>query len=297
MIALALIGVGRWGKNIQRTLEGHPEATLKYICATPDETVVLADKDDLDGVLIATPGSTHAAIALPFIKKGIATFIEKPLTTSVADALALQKAANQSGALVMVGHVHLYNPAYLLTKQLAQESGNILHLHFEGMNNGPRRDEMSALWDWAPHDVAMALDLLGTGPITIQAWGIESLRPGKNLYDTAFIKLTFPKNIIVTCHISWLFPEKRKRLTVMAERDMTVFDDTAQKKVSLYKNQEISHPEYSPEPPLKRELDAFIASIKTKQPPITHLNQGVKVVQIIAKAEESMKQDGLLFRF
>lgn len=283
MITLALIGVGRWGKNIQRTLENYPGVKL-----------VLADQDDLDGVLIATPGSTHAAIARPFIERSIATFIEKPLTTSVADALALQKAAQKSDALIMVGHVHLYNPAYVLTKQLTSEAGAIQQLHFEGMNNGPRRDDMSALWDWAPHDIAMALDMLGAHPLTIQAWGIESLRPGKNLYDTAFIKLTFPKNIIVTCHVSWLFPEKRKRLTVITGGDMIVFDDTAKQKVTLYQNKgaEISHPAYSPQPPLKRELDAFIASIKTKQPPLTDLNQGVKVVQIIAKAEESMKKEG-----
>ncbi len=356
MINLALIGLGRWGTNIWRTLNDIKGCQIKYVCeikelslwlledlsqprrswippkaglARPegglerrrsartltrkeagvkvlDDYKQLLAADDLDGVIIATPGSTHAKIALPFIKKGIPTFIEKPLTTSLADALTLQPAAKKARAIIFIGHIHLYNPAYVKAKQLAKKSGNIRYLFFEGMNNGPYRDDMSALWDWAPHDIAMALDLLGSKPKTVQAWGASLLRPQTNLYDFVQIKLEFPNKVPVFITNSWLAPEKRKRLTIVAYNDTVVVDDTAQQKIALYKNMgphvtrgavyhqlpKISHPSYGNQLPLKQELLAFIKAIRTKQQPITNLTQGLDVVKIIAAAEKSIALNG-----
>lgn len=299
---LGLIGTGRWGTNILKTLQAFSDCQVET--ATTDYKNLLAKK--LDAVLIATPGSTHAEIARPFLEAGIATFIEKPLTMSYADAVELEKIAKKSGAIGMTGHVHVYNPAFLKLKELAGKSGKIRQLFFEGTNNGPYRDDMSALWDWAPHDIVMALDLLEEVPSSVQAWGIKALRPDTALYDTATIKLTFASGVTALCLVSWLMPEKRKKVTVIAEKNSVVLDDTAQKKVILYENmgpyvsngvvtrQEsiISYPEYSSDPSLKLELQAFIEAVKTKQQPRASLAQGVQVVKIIEAAQRSIQLEG-----
>src|SRR5687768_16857555 len=138
MTKLALIGVGRWGKNILRTLEAMKgvEVTAFDTTTSPSPSPHLrrgkrfspsgeGELEGVDGVLIATPGSTHAKIALPFIKQGLPVFIEKPMTTSLVDARRIEKAAKKSGSRVFVGHVHLYNPAYLKLKKMVPKIGDV----------------------------------------------------------------------------------------------------------------------------------------------------------------------------
>lgn len=271
-LQLGLIGKGRWGTNIYNTVEkitGTPPLLLKE----------RGQGGEVDGILIATPGSTHAEIALPYIKQGIPVFIEKPMTTSFADAKKIAKAAEKSKSLVMTGHIHLYNPAYLKAKQLAAKAGPIRSLYFEGMNNGPIRDDMSALWDWAPHDVAMALDLLGSIPTHVQAWGQKILRPKTELYDAGQIRLFYANNIQVVINVSWLSPEKRKKLVIVTEKKQLVFDDTLPKP----KNRKS---------PLELEINDFIKAIKTGQEPVSSLQIGIDVVKIIDKAHQSINLDG-----
>lgn len=301
---LALIGAGRWGANIRRTLEGLPRCRLKYV-ETRDWRPLLR-APHLDGVLIATPGSTHAQIALPFLERGIATFIEKPLTTSLSDARALQRAAARSGALVFVGHVHLYNPAYAATKRAARRAGRLRFIFGEGMNNGPYRMDMSCLWDWAPHDLALALDLLRTKPVAVQAQAASLLRPRRTLHDVGSVRVRFANGTEFCGVYSWLAPTKRKRLTIVGKIDTIVFDDTAEQKVAVYRGlgprvrgravtrQEpaVEYPPYGSTPALTAELRAFLTCIRTGRLPRSDLDQGLATVRILDAAERSITSGG-----
>lgn len=305
MTTLALIGRGRWGANIQRTLSQLPGCNVPYI-ETRDWKRLL-NMRDLDGVLVATPGSTHAEIALPFIERGISTFIEKPLTTNLRDALRLKNAAKKSGARVFVGHVHLYNPVYQKAKTLARRTGTLRFLFAEGMNNGPYRDDISVLWDWAPHDLAMALDLLNMLPRTVQATGMSVLRPRTKLHDVATLHLEFPSGVHFFGQYSWMAPEKRKRLVMQGSRHTVIYDDVAEKKVLLLRNlgptvrgrtierQEptIEYPSYRSASPLAEELRAFVQYIRTGRRPPSDLAQGVEVVRILDAAERSIARGGV----
>lgn len=320
MISVAVIGAGRWGSHIIATLASLPDVTIAAVGArAPEELTPLADRYpvttdtdslrrdyQLDAVFVATPGSTHAAVALPFIKEGIATFIEKPLTTTVADARVLQQAAQQSGALVVPGHIHLYNPAYQAAKALLPNIGRLRLLYFEGTNNGPFRDDLSALWDWGPHDVYLALDMVGTLPRHVQAWGIRTLRPATTLHDFTVMKLTFPDGLEAVSVTSWLLSQKQKKATVVGAKSTIVFDEAAPQKVAYYENmgptvdgttvtkQEpiISYPAYDSEGALTRELRAFLTAVTSQQKPLGDLAQGLAVVGILAAAEESINLDG-----
>ena len=305
MVTLALIGAGRWGTNIRRTLEHLPGCQLKYVETRQWKRLLTVR--DLDGVLVATPGSTHAEIALPFIRRRIPTFIEKPLTTSLRDALRLQTAAKKFGALVFVGHVHLYSPAYWKAKDLARRAGRIRLITAEGMNNGPYRDDMSALWDWAPHDLAMALDLVGKPPSTVQATGFSMLRPRTKLYDVATLRLEFPGSTQFLGTYNWMAPEKRKRLVIHGTRHTVIYDDVADRKVTLLNDfgptvrgqtvqrhePKIEHPSYRLIAPLTEELRAFVRCIRTKKRPLSDLAQGVDVVRILDAAERSIDRGGI----
>lgn len=303
-VRLALIGAGRWGKNIIKTLESFHECELAYIETRDYRTLI--DKTDIGAVIVATPGATHAEVALPFIKRGLPVFIEKPFTTSLADAERLQKAAEESGAIIFVGHLHLYNPPYIAIKKLLPSIGKVRWIYAEGSNNGPYRDDTSALWDWAPHDVILMLDMLGSMPSRVQAWGASVLRPGAHLDDIAFIKLEFPNGIAGFIYNSWLSPEKRKKVSIIGEKSSIVFDDIAEKKVALYENMGpevlgnvvtrnepiISYPTYDDGKSLELELKAFLRTVLEKEKPLSGVAEGLRVVTVLDAAERSISTGG-----
>lgn len=281
-LTLALIGAGRWGTNIRRTLEAFRDVRLAAV-VTRDWRALLR-LPNLDGVLIATPASTHARIALPFLRRGLPMFIEKPLASSLRDALALQR-ASRSRALVFVGHVHLYAPAYQVAKRHVRRLGKIRFLFGEGMNRGPVRDDISALWDWAPHDLALALDLLGETPRVMQVTGHAWQKPRSTLHDFASLTLRFPSGAAFHGVYSWALPPKRKRLTIVCDRGTVVHDDTAERKVSVHTpDGRVAYPRYASTPPLTAELRSFVRMIRSRKRPVSDLAQGLAVIRILDAA-------------
>lgn len=289
MLKLALIGAGRWGKNIARTLQEMPG--IELVVAADAVATKEIKPADIDGVLIATPGSTHVAVALPFVQAGLPVFIEKPLAVSLAQACQLKQVIKE-GNLVQVGHIHLYNPAYLAAKKAANKIGKISLVYFEGMAPGPVRDDMSVWWDWGPHGVSMILDLLGEWPCCVQAWGI-SIHPSKtSLCDVVEVHITFSSGTEALCSTSWLSPEKRTRLTIVGEMGSVVFDDRVEKKVIYYKSGAVFYPRYSKNPVLRAELKQFIQMVKTRQPVLTDFDNGLAVVGVLDAADRSRRADG-----
>lgn len=95
-LRLGLVGWGRWGVDIQRTLLTFPAVSVIVIARGERPHA------KLDGVLVATPSATHAEVALPYIRAGSATFIEQPMTTRAVDTERIREAASRSGATVFV---------------------------------------------------------------------------------------------------------------------------------------------------------------------------------------------------
>lgn len=270
---LALIGKGRWGTNIAKTLESFPDVRLTIVPRGEQAP------NEIDGVLIATPSDTHAAIALPYIEKGIPTFIEKPLTTSSTDAKKIVNAAHKSQALVFVGHIYTHNPAFETVRKLLPTLGKMLYVISEKMNFGPREGE-SVFWDWMPHDVSMGITLFDK-PTAVTASGA---RVGGG-YDAAIVSVRYG-DIPFLSLIHWRSPEKKKITTFVGQKGTLVFDDGADRKLTLYAADIVSHPEYSDALPLTRELRSFIDAI-TNGSTSESLELGSHVVATIEAIERS----------
>jgi len=278
---LALVGRGRWGANIERTLRDFSDVSLTIV------EKGTAPPTDIDGVLIATPSATHAEIAIPFIQKGIATFIEKPMTTSVEDARRLEEAARKSGALVFVGHIHLYNPAFKTALELLPRIGTLQRIECKGMNDRPRTGS-SVFWDWLPHDLSIAISICNA-PQTART--IEATNTN-GIYDSATVEYKL-RGVTLTSHISWRSPQKKKLWTFVGEKGTLTLDDTAERRLILSHDGAISYPEYNHRPPLLCELEAFVEAVRTKARDTKSLELGAIVVHAIAAAEESAAKGGL----
>ncbi len=319
MITLGLIGLGKWGKNYLKAAELIEGCQIKYIVAKSESTLAqfpdkytkltdylsLAKYSDINGVIIATPGSTHFQIVSDLSRSDLFLLVEKPLTVNLAESKKLNNIKNLSQKL-MVGHIYLYNPAYLAAKKLTSQIGQIRYISFTAYNQGPFRDDMSSLLDWGPHSICICLDLFQTMPKSVSAWAVNSLRPKSILYDNTFVKLEFEDNITCLLESGWLYPFRRRELIIYGTTSSIYFNDLDDKKISLYKNlgpdvktsdiisqiPEIVYPPYPKTSPLENELQQFVTFIKSKQPPKTNLQQALSVAKVIDAAEKSIKLQG-----
>jgi predicted dehydrogenase len=279
---IAVIGRGKWGMNIVRTLATMRDVEL--IDESKNFDVVVRQQPA--GVLIATPSATHAEVAIPFIDAGVPTFIEKPMATTVADAIRIREAASRSGAPVVVGHVHLHNPAFQAAKKLLPEVKTVQAVLWEGMNHHPRTDS-SVLWDWLPHGLSMAQALFEANPGSAQAWGVGEVWR----FRAASAKFVIA-GIPFIANVSWISPLKRHRMAIVGENSSLTFDDTAQRKLSLRNSRGTSYPAYGEELPLTRELRAFICLLRAGRLDTPQLDSEVGIVRAIAAAEESARNAG-----
>ena len=221
LYGLGLSAADDGAENIERTLLSFPNISVQVLAKGEDSP------GGLDGVLISTQSRTHAEVALPYIETGVATFIEKPMATSVADADRISDAARRSGALVFIGHIYLYNPAFLAALDLLPTLGAIRYLVCEGMNNSPRVNS-SVLWDWLPHDLSMARAIFRHGPDYAAAWSLA----GGCTPRAAIAKFQF-SGVALVSTVSWLSPIRCKKMTIVCDGASLVFDDRAERRLSL----------------------------------------------------------------
>jgi len=280
-LRLGLVGHGRWGRNLERTLLALPGVAV---------TVVARGENPpprLDGVLIATQSATHAETALPYIEAGIPTFIEKPMATTVFDAHRIEAAACRTGSLVFVGHIYLHHPAFLAALELVPAMGDVRYLYCEGLNAQPRADS-SVLWDWLPHDLSMALAILKREPDSVTAWSLS----GGDTPTAAVSKFQFG-NIPVVCTTSWESPYPCRRTIVACRTATLILDDKSERRLTLYdRDGSITYPAFSDELPLTAEMREFLKAVQTGKSDPTHIPKGMAVVRAIAAAEESIRLNG-----
>jgi predicted dehydrogenase len=278
---LGLIGRGKWGRKIERTLLSLPDVSVGII--RKEEPL----RSDIDGILIASPSASHADLALPYISAGIATFIEKPMATSVRDAQRIQDAVTQSRTPVFVGHIHLYNPVYLALLKVLPGLGAIRYALCENANGNPRTDS-SVLWDWLPHDLSRARAIFGDDPVDVQAWNLTD----SQISQAAVSRYRYGTASLVST-MSWLSPIRRQRMTIAGERGLLIFDEMSERKLILHDKQGIlSYPPYDGDLPLTRELRAFLNVVRSGTVDRSHVTLGVFIAEAIAAAEYSIAKGG-----
>lgn len=326
-LRVAVVGAGAWGRNHVRTLSSLPEAELAAVCeANPARREQVQQRypevpvtDDLDralaqaeAVIVATPAATHARIAQLAIERGLPVLVEKPFALTVPDAEAVAGMAEARGVPVMVGHLLLYHPAIERLKAMVEggELGAIYYLYSQRVNLGQVRPDENALWSFGPHDVSVAVDLLGRAPARVAAQGMSYLQPG--IEDVVFLTMEFESGVMAHVQMSWLDPHKERRLTVVGSKRMVVFDDMQpREKLKVYDKGVDRPPEYASYgeslairegdifiprvvtvEPLTAELKHFLAVARGRAAPRTTAESGVEVVSVLAAASQSLAEGG-----
>jgi predicted dehydrogenase len=166
-------------------------------------------------------------MAVEALGAGKHVFIEKPMAMAAIDGERIHTAARAAGKMVMIGHSYQYHPAFLELKSIVHQGklGKILHIQARRLAFGRIRHEEDAFWNLAPHDVSMILALVGQSPSLVQAKSEGHLRP--HIADVVTADLTFASGVHAQILVSWLYPEKERKIIVVGDRGMAVFDDCA----------------------------------------------------------------------
>src|SRR3989344_2225283 len=230
---LAVVGLGYWGPNLVRNALKLPNGNLYAVCdmdknrlekATKMATGIKTFTDfnqlltdpEVHCVLLATPISTHYALAKQALNAGKHVFVEKPLTLNHEEALELTQLADSLKLKLCVGHTFLYTGAVERMKELIDNGdiGPVVHIHTERLNLGLFQKDTNVVWDLMPHDISMILHLLGNKlPTKVIANGSSHYNP--KIEDTAYATLLFDNNISAHIHVSWVDPLKVRKFTVV----------------------------------------------------------------------------------
>ncbi len=289
MIRLGLVGMGKWGSHYKSVIQKIPG------CQLPEENIKsknykdLFNNKDINGIIIATPASTHYEIAKGFLERGFNVLIEKPHVLNLKQALQLLDLQKKTKTVGMIGHIYLYNSAFLIFKEKMKKIKEIQYVKSEGMNYGPFRTDVTPLWDWLPHDLSMTTELFGL-PESIQAWGGTIKTP----LDMCFVKLSYRK-LNVFIEAGSYSPIKKRAFSVIGKEEALTFDDIQKKKLILH-NLETSSIKYlsypKKESPLANQVREFLQCIKQNKKPKTDFVHGYHVIKILTAIEESIKKNG-----
>jgi len=328
---VALIGFGYWGPNYARVLNDLPGIQLTVVCdrsaerlaqvrarypaITTCETVaeVLAG-DRVDAVVIATPASTHRELVQASLESGHHVLVEKPMALDVAGCDALCDLAAASGRVLMVGYTFLYNAGVRKMKECmaSDQFGQVYYLHATRTNLGPIRQDVNAVWDLAPHDIAIFNYLLEDEPEWASAIGTRVLKTSRD--DIAFATLGYRNGVVGNIHVSWSDPNKVREVVAVGSRRRVVFNDLNDvERVRYYergvaagdgiaetygefkllvRDGDIVSPKVEPSEPLKNQCLEFVDAISTNRVPLASGVFGRGVVRALAAIEASMRARG-----
>jgi predicted dehydrogenase len=323
-VLIGVVGYGYWGSKHVRVLAGLPGVDVVVIEADPGRlaearrahggigTVTALDAvlPDLDAVVVATPPSSHAALALRAIAAGKGVLVEKPLATTVADAEAMVSLAAERGVCLMAGHTFEYNPAVWKLKELVTsgELGRILYIDTARLDLGRYQNDCNVVWDLAPHDISIVSFLLDELPDTTSVWARRHI--GLRYADVAYVQMTFARSMVdAYVHVSWLDPCKVRRVTVVGERKMAVYNDLSDnERVRVYdigvdaldtddvhampvsyRNGDIVSPYVQFAEPLLVQDTHFVECLRTGVTPATPGERGLDIVRVLAATDAAAR--------
>jgi predicted dehydrogenase len=327
-VNFGVIGFGYWGPNIVRnlvSLEGSQVVAIAEISpgararaqkayprinVTADASEVIKSSE-IDAIAVISPVWTHYELTKAALLNGKHVFVEKPFTSNTAQAEELINLAQQKNLKIMVDHTFLFTGAVRKIRQLVDEGalGDLYYYDSTRVNLGLFQHDINVLWDLAPHDLSIMDHLLKGKPEAIVATGQGHLNGHE---DVAYMTLYFPEKVIAHINVNWLSPVKVRTTLIGGEKRMLVWNDLeADEKVKIYdKGVQITSREgvyellvnyrsgdmWSPQleqvEALRHELSYFVECISNNQVPFNDGCAGLRVVQMLEAASESLSKKG-----
>ncbi len=329
LTGIGVVGLGYWGPNWVRNLHQLGSARRVVACdldrkrrehvqrlypgvEASEHFEELLEDPAIEGMVIATPVSTHYTMARKALEAGKAVLVEKPLAMSRRDAAHLTRLASERRRVLMVGHTFEYSAPVRKVHEIIRSGqlGEIFYISSVRANLGLFQHDVNVTWDLATHDISIILMLMGRVPQSVSCQGG---RHYNGVEDVAMLTLHFDARVIAFVHVSWLDPNKIRRTTIVGSRKMLVYDDTAtQEKIRIYDKRvtmdryydtfgdfhfsyrygDIQIPRVEESEPLRIECEHFVDCIRSGRTPSTDGLNGMRVVSVLEAANDSLRDNG-----
>ncbi|MFC2088441.1 Gfo/Idh/MocA family protein [Calditrichota bacterium] len=330
MINVGVIGVGYWGPNIIRNFVSNDKTKLEICCDLKQDRLnnilriypgiktttncnEIMNNPEIDLVAVCTPVFSHYEIAKKVLEAGKHVLIEKPMTSTSAQAEELIELAAKKGLQIIIDHTFVYTGAVKKIKEIIQngELGELYYFDSVRVNLGLFQHDVNVLWDLAPHDISIMHYLLEKKPESVVATGAD--HTGSGLEDVAYLTVYYPNNLIAHIHTNWLSPVKIRETLITGSKKMIVWDDnTPSEKVRIYdkgidvvesadqiynmliqyRTGDMFCPKIDTSEALGTEINHIVECIEQNKPALTDGKAGLMVVKILEAAQESIKNRG-----
>jgi predicted dehydrogenase len=303
-LRVGVVGVGHLGQHHARLLASMPGVTLAGVAdIKPGRAEEIASKygtpafldardliDRVDAVSVAVPTVAHLEVAMPFLERGIATLVEKPLAASLDEADRLIARAEARGALLAAGHTERFNPAVAAALPLVSRP-RFVEVHRLG--TFPERSlDIDVIFDLMIHDLDLLIAAVGADVESVEAVGVNVLTPRT---DIANARLRFADGCIANITASRISRE-RVRKARFFQRESYVSIDFAAQEVEVYRLApragrpaiEGGRLDIASEEPLKRELDDFVDAVRTRRAPTVTGAAGREALALATRVAEAM---------
>lgn len=239
---IGLIGFGYWGPNVAKNIFANKKLSLHTICDKKQARLdkahsiyieqcryetdyrVLLGNPEIEAIAVAVETSAHFQLVKHALEAGKHVYVEKPFTSTVAEAEELTALAKAKGLTIHVDHIMIYHPCVQRIKTVIESGdlGELLYIEAMRMNLGQIKKDVSAMADLAVHDLSI-IDYLSNGkePFYIKAVGEKKYNPKESL---TFLMLRYD-DFIAHIQSSWISPLKERKLIVAGTKKMIVFDD------------------------------------------------------------------------
>jgi predicted dehydrogenase len=303
---MAVIGVGHLGRHHARILAGLPHVQLTGVVdinarraeETASQYGATAHTDwravigSVDAVTIAAPTEAHADIAAACLEQRVHVLVEKPMTSTTAEADRLLLLAEAQQVVLAVGHTERFNPAVVFVKPLLP-APRFIEVHRLG--TFPERSlDIDVVFDLMIHDLDLVLDIVGGEVAAIEAVGVPVLTPR---VDIANVRLRFDNGCIANLTASRISRDRVRKIRFF-QKDAYVSVDYAAQEVEIYRLVaragqmpaiEGGKLEIAREEPLKRELEDFVEAIRDRRLPLVTGIQGRAALALAERVVERME--------
>jgi predicted dehydrogenase len=328
MIRVGIIGYGYWGPHIARNFHSVNGCEIAGICdKRPDaqrrakqafpgvfitaEVSDVVSAPDIDVVAVITPVWTHFAVAKAALENGKHVFVEKPFTSTVAQAEELIELAARKNLKIMVDHTFLFTGAVNKLRQLIDDGtlGKLYYYDSTRVNLGLFQHDVNVIWDLAPHDLSIMDHLVTAKPEVVVATGQKHLNSHE---DVAYITIYFSDCMIAHLNVNWLSPVKVRTTLLGGEKKMVVWNDLeADEKVKVYdrgvnitsgqsvydllvsyRSGDMWSPKVDQREALTAEAEYFVNCVCNDKDPFNDGHAGLRIVRLLEAAERSLKERG-----
>ena len=306
-IAVGVAGVGYLGRFHALIYARHPEVELVGVADTDaDIAARVADEagcqafsnaqelvDRVDAVSIVVPTTAHLAVTRPFLEAGRHVLLEKPIATTVAEGREIVSLAERQGVILQIGHLERFNAGVM-----ALAKGIHSPRFIEAHRMSPfvaRATDVDVISDLMIHDIDIVLSLIDSEIVHISAAGAAVLT---DHLDIANARLEFANGAVANVIASRVSRERMRRVRVFEHHRYQSLDFIEQTLDIAYpvKKEGAEWPEIAaervaiePVKPLDAEIDAFVASVRSGEPPLVGGAVGLRALDVALQVKQRIE--------